>query len=81
MPILIEFHGTQRKLTNVSRIEMHVSDGITVGDAFSYVRQKYPSLHLEEGMVLMTVNLEVAVPDKTLKDGDKVSFLPIIGGG
>jgi molybdopterin converting factor small subunit len=81
MPALIEFHGTQRTLTRTNRIEIPVQEDTTVRDALDYVRRIYPTLNLEEGMILITVNLEIALPDRILKDGDTISFLPIIGGG
>jgi molybdopterin converting factor small subunit len=81
MSAIIEFHGTQRTLTKISRIEIPVQKGTTVNDALDYVRNSYPTLNLEEGMILITVNLEIALPDRILKDGDTISFLPIIGGG
>jgi molybdopterin converting factor small subunit len=81
MSAIIEFHGTQRTITTAVKIEMAVSGSTSVKDALDYVRQRYPALHLEDGTTLITVNLEIAPPDKVLKDGDTISFLPIIGGG
>jgi molybdopterin converting factor small subunit len=81
MTAIIEFHGTQRTLTKANRIEMPIQEDTTVRNALDHVRRSYPSLNLEEGMILITVNLEIALPDRILKDDDTISFLPIIGGG
>jgi molybdopterin converting factor small subunit len=60
---------------------MPITEKTRVNDALEYVRQRYPDLPLEEGMVLVTVNLEIAAPDRILRDRDTISFLPLIAGG
>jgi molybdopterin converting factor small subunit len=79
--VSIEFHGTQRILASTDGIVMPITGRTTVNDALGYVRQKYPALSLEDGMILATVNLENSPLDRVLKENDSVSFLPIIGGG
>jgi len=81
MVVSIKFHGMQRVVTNTDSIDMSITESTRVNDALEYVRQKYPELHLEEGMILVAVNLKIASLDRILKDNDTVSFLPIIGGG
>ena len=77
----IKFLGMQRTITKTDTINMTITEMTKVNDALEYVRQNYPELPLEEGMVLITVNHEVATPDRILKDKDTVSFLPLIAGG
>jgi molybdopterin converting factor small subunit len=77
----IEFLGMQRNITKTNSIDMPITEKTRVNDALEYVRQKYPDLHLDEGMVLITVNHEIAALDKILKANDTVSFLPFISGG
>jgi molybdopterin converting factor small subunit len=79
--VSIKFLGMQRLLTNTDSIDMPITDKTMVNDALEYVRQQYPSLPLEEGMVLVTVNLEIAYLDRILRDKDTISFLPLIAGG
>jgi len=81
MMVSIKFLGMQRLLTNTDSINMPITDKTKVNDALEYVRQQYPSLPLEEGMVLVTVNLEIATLDRILRDKDTISFLPLIAGG
>jgi len=71
----------QRLLTKTDSIDMPITDETKVNDALEYVRQQYPEISLEEGMVLITVNHEVAAPDRILRDKDTISFLPLIAGG
>lgn len=77
----IEFLGMQKNITKTNSIEMPISEKTSVSDALEYVRGKYPDLHLDEGMVIITVNHEIASPDRLLKNNDTVSFLPFISGG
>ena len=81
MIVSIKFHGMQRLITNTDSIDMPITGKTTVDDALEYVNQRYPALHLEEGTAITAVNLEVAPPDRILKDNDTVSFLPNIAGG
>jgi molybdopterin converting factor small subunit len=81
MMVSIEFLGMQREVTRTDSIDMPITEKTRVNDAFEYIRQQYPSLNLDDGMVLITVNHTMASPDKILKDSDTVSFLPSIGGG
>jgi len=81
MIALIEFMGMQRVITKTNSIDMPISQETRVNDALEYVRRRYPELHLDEGMSLITVNHEIASLDRILKANDTVSFLPFIGGG
>jgi molybdopterin converting factor small subunit len=81
MAASIKFLGMQRTVTKTDSIDMPITEKTRVNDALEYVRQRYPDLPLEEGMVLVTVNLEIAAPDRILRDRDTISFLPLIAGG
>jgi len=81
MLVSIKFLGMQRLITNTDSIDMPINGNTKVNDALQYVRQQYPVLPLEEGMVLATINLEVASLDRILQDKDTISFLPLIAGG
>ncbi len=71
----------QRAIAKTNSIDMPITKETRVNDALEYVRRRYPELHLDEGMVLITVNHEIASLDRILKASDTVSFLPYIGGG
>jgi molybdopterin converting factor small subunit len=81
MEVLIEFFGMQRTVTQRDSMDMPITKRTRVNDALEYVRYRYPDLPLEEDMVLITVNHEMASPDTVLRANDTVSFLPHIGGG
>ena len=81
MVVSIKFLGMQRILANSDSIDMPITEETRVNDALQYVRQKYPTLPLEDGMMLITVNHETAPLDRVLRDKDTISFLPLIAGG
>lgn len=81
MIVSIKFMGMQRVTTNTDSVDMPINGNTRVHDALEFLRQRYPQLHLDEGMVLVTVNHEIATPDRILKDKDTISILPLIAGG
>jgi molybdopterin converting factor small subunit len=75
--------------TNIKTVEV---TGETVGDCLSYLIKKFPStknqLFGRSGdlfeHILISINGESAYPDqllKTVKDGDELDIMVIIGGG
>ena len=81
MIVIIELLGMQRTVTGADSIEMPITKKTSVNDALEYVRKNHPQLQLDEGMVLVTVNQEIAPRDQVLKADDIISFLPFISGG
>lgn len=79
--ISIEFFGMQRTVTKTDSICMPITENMNVTEALEYVRNQYPGLPLDKGMVLITVNQEMASPDTVLQANDTVLFLPFISGG
>ena len=71
----------QRAVTGTDSTEMPITAKSSVNDTLEYIREKYPQLQLDEGMVLVTVNQEIAPRDRILKADDTISFLPFISGG
>ena len=71
----------QRVVTKTDSIDMPISEQTRVTDALEYVRDQYPDLPLDDGTVLITINQEMASPERVLRDNDTVLFLPHIGGG
>jgi molybdopterin converting factor small subunit len=81
MKVSIEFFGTQRVIAKTDRIDMTITEDATVSDVLEYVKRRYHALQLDEGMVIVTVNKQIASLDRVLSTGDTVSFLPFISGG
>jgi molybdopterin converting factor small subunit len=81
MTASVEFMGTQRNLTGESSVEISITDYPTVSDAFEYISDLFPGLYLNKYSTMITVNDEISPADRALKAGDKIVFLPVIGGG
>ena len=81
MIVSIEFFGMQRAVTKTDSINMPISEQTRVTDALEYVRDRYPDLPLDDGTVLITINQEMASPERVLRANDNILFLPHIGGG
>lgn len=81
MAVSIQFFGMQRSVTKTDSIHMPITETTSVTDALEYVKHRYPDLHLDRGMVLVTVNQKMASLDTVLRENDTVLFLPHISGG
>ena len=81
MKVSIEFLGMQRVVTRTHSIDIPITEKTRVDDALEYIRHCYPTLSLDDEMIIITVNHEVASVDRILKANDTVLILPIIGGG
>ncbi len=81
MVVSIEFFGIQRVVTKTDGIDMPISEKTSVIDVLEYIREQYPALPLDDKMILIVVNQEMAALDTVLRDNDTVSFIPSIGGG
>jgi molybdopterin converting factor small subunit len=73
--------GTQRNLTGESSVEISIADFPEAGDALEHISHTYPSLYMNRYNTMITVNGEISPADRALKAGDKIVFLPVIGGG
>lgn len=81
MVVSINFCGPQRVVTKAYSIDMPITNTTRVTDALRFVRKQYPDLSLDERMVLITVNHEIATLDRVLRANDTISFVPPISGG
>jgi molybdopterin converting factor small subunit len=77
----VEFMGTQRNLTGESSVEISISDFPVVSDVLEHISGLFPSLYINKYNTMITVNDEISPADRVLKAGDKIVFLPVIGGG
>ena len=81
MVVSVEFLGMQRVVTKTDGIDIPITEEMKVNDALEYVRRQYPDLYLDERMILITVNQEIAFLDRILMANDTILFLPFISGG
>jgi molybdopterin converting factor small subunit len=81
MVVSIELFGIQRDIAKIEKVIMPITEKTPLRNALEYIRKLYPDLVLDENMILMTVNHELASLDRVLKSNDTVFILPHIGGG
>jgi molybdopterin converting factor small subunit len=81
MMVSVKFLGMQRTVTKKDSLDIPVTGETTVKDILALVKNLYPSLNLDEHMMLVTVNQEKASLDRLLGADDSISFLPHISGG
>ena len=77
----VEFMGTQRNLTGKSSVEISIEDFPSVSDVLEHIANSFPSLYINKYNTMITVNDEISPADRILKAGDKIVFLPVVGGG
>lgn len=81
MTVSVSFMGLQRTLAPIDTIEVTLEEGGCVADVLAFIRSAYPELPFPEGALLSVVNERVAPLEKTLRDRDRLTFLPALGGG
>jgi molybdopterin converting factor small subunit len=81
MVVTIELFGIFRDVARTDKIEMTITGKTQVRDALEYIGSKYPALALDRASILISVNSEVATPERLLRPDDVICFLPHIGGG
>jgi len=79
--ISVNFHGIQRMVTETDEMQLSLSTGTRVDHVLEAVQERFPKLPLQKEDLLITVNDQVSTTDHLLKESDKVSLLPHIGGG
>jgi molybdopterin converting factor small subunit len=77
----VEFLGVQRTVTGISSLDIDVNDGMSVLDALTCVITRFPGLNLDADSVVFSVNGEKSPAERFLKGGEKILFLPSVGGG
>jgi len=79
--VQVKFLGIQRLATEKDSVTIELFGIMRVGDVLELVKSRYPELDLDEDSVVTTVNQEKAYPERLLRAGDIISFLPFISGG
>jgi len=79
--ISVNFYGQQRMVAQTGEVEISLSSGNRVDHALAAVLERFPTLPLQKEDLLITVNDRVSTLDQPLKERDKISLMPHIGGG
>jgi MoaE-MoaD fusion protein len=70
-----------REMIGHSEAIRELPEGITLNHLFDQIAAENPGLQRLRPSILFMVNQEYARPDRTLRDGDEVAFIPPVSGG
>lgn len=81
MRVRVKLFASFRTIVGQKEEELEVPDGITVRGLLDQYVSRFPDLERYREHIILSVNTEYGPPDRALKDGDEVSFLPPVSGG
>lgn len=81
MQIKVRFFGMLKDLVGRAEDAANLPDGSSVGELIRHYEQSVPEMKKFAGSIAMSVNQEYAGPERRLKAGDEVGFLPPVSGG
>lgn len=64
-----------------TREEEITANGVTLGELWSMLTDKYPALSPMRGTLAFAINNEYASLEETVSAGDEVAVLPPVSGG
>ncbi len=80
--IEVQFFSRLRDLAGgVSRRELDLPAGATVGDALARVFADHPAMQDWDASLLLAVGLDFAPREQVLHDGESLSVMPPVQGG
>jgi molybdopterin converting factor subunit 1 len=81
MRVRVKLFASFRTIVGQKEEVLEVSDGITVRGLLDQYVSRVPDLERYREHIILSVNTEYGPPDRVLRDGDEVSFLPPVSGG
>lgn len=79
--ITLKLFGSLREAIGEPSRVVELESGARVADLRSWLAQRSTLVDQLGGRLAASVNLEIADPERVLRDGDEVAFLPPVGGG
>lgn len=81
MRVRVEYFGSLKDVVGRGSQELELSAPATAADAWAQLRAAFPALEKYDRAVAIAVNHEYAKPERELRDGDEIGFLPPVSGG
>lgn len=81
MKVRVLLFARLRELAGGDELELEMTEGATLGELWSRLQERFPSLRAFVHPPLMAVNQEYASPDCALAGEDEVAFFPPVSGG
>jgi len=79
--VKVLYFASFREKTGRDEERRQVADGARVGDVWAALVREVPHFAAFLKMPPAAVNLEYAGPDRLLREGDELAFLPPVAGG
>lgn len=77
--VRVRLFAAFREAAGTDRLEVPVEAGARVRDLLATLKERFPTVPLERGLV--AVNRDYVGQDLALRDGDEVAFIPPVSGG
>jgi molybdopterin converting factor subunit 1 len=81
MKIKVKLYASFREIVGAKEQDIEVADDTTVQLLLEDYIKRFPQIGRFREHVILSVNKEYGHPQRKLKDGDEVSFLPPVSGG
>lgn len=81
MKVNVKLYSSFREIVGAKEEELDVAEGTTVQMLLENYIARFPKIDRLREHVILSVNKEYGHPNRKLKDGDEVSFLPPVSGG
>ena len=69
------------ELAGTRETEVELGEGLTAGDAYRLLCQRYPRLADYGGSLMYAVNAEYVPAEHPLRGGDELALIPPVSGG
>lgn len=81
MKVTVKLFSYFRQIAGTDQLSVELVEGATVADLLDLLSKKLDSTALTDKSASLMMNQKNALPEATLKEGDEVLLLPIVGGG
>jgi len=81
MKAKVRFFARLAEVAGTRETEVELGEGLSVGDAFRLLCQRFPELANHADSLMYAVNAEYVPPDHPLQAGDELALIPPVSGG
>ncbi len=69
------------EVAGVREADVELGEGITAGDAYRLLCNRYPAMAGFDDALMYAVNAEYVPSEQPLQDGDELALIPPVSGG
>ncbi len=81
MKAKVRFFARLAEVAGTRETEVELGEGLSAGDAFRLLCQRFPELADHADSLMYAVNAEYVPPDHPLQAGDELALIPPVSGG